>query len=476
MAEYWLDVTADEANEALKYIRDEMNKKPIEKVLLYYGWPNAINGSWDVNNSANIYKEYDICIFGDGYELPDHEAHEDTVAIFAKLVADAPDTRLVGYVPIGALEENEESNLSIEEIKYRIDCWYDIGANGIFLDEYGYDYMVTRARQNEIVSYCKSLGLFVFANSWSLDYVFSTEAITVEWLEGFEPNPDCLPCLLDENDYYLYENLFYTATQGTDETYTIECSSPWRLDDVVGYFTRAVVDGLSYYEKYHTKLCSLDAIPSSLSSYQQGVLESISVVGASILNIHALALGDENWGADGNFRQWDLPQLDLSRDGIHSVSSEIRTYTDADGNEQSFPYTWSALMNSVRYTVVFDIPTDDYTAWVDGERYVMVGDSIVENLWMTVFDFQPYVRTAQEQAQEAVDIATEIKESVSTVLPDLESAKTEMNETIAAAKTELDTVITSAKTELSSARDEVDAALADVQVLVSGFGFKEVQW
>ena len=147
-----------------------LKRRFAEKVMLYYGYPNAINNSWDVNNSANIYKDYDVCIFGDGYCLPTHEAHAETVEIFRILKRISPDTRIVGYVPIGVQNVGSDSNLSMDELKRRVDLWKAIGADGIFLDEYGYDYGVTRARQNEIVSYCHDRGMFVFANSWSIEY------------------------------------------------------------------------------------------------------------------------------------------------------------------------------------------------------------------------------------------------------------------------------------------------------------------
>ena len=31
-----------------------LKRRFAEKVMLYYGYPNAINNSWDVNNSANM--------------------------------------------------------------------------------------------------------------------------------------------------------------------------------------------------------------------------------------------------------------------------------------------------------------------------------------------------------------------------------------------------------------------------------------
>ena len=199
-------ITADEIETTI----NDLNGKPIEKVLLYYGYPIAINNVWNVEDAVSIYQTYDIVIFGDTYQNPTHSEYESTVAIIQKLAEVAPEVRVVGYVPIGLHPDWINSNLPMEELKNRVNQWNAIGVHGIFLDEFGYDYYVTRERQNEIVGYCHDLGKFVFANSWSIDYCFSKEPMEMDWMEGFSPNPNGISPLLNENDYYLYENLFYS--------------------------------------------------------------------------------------------------------------------------------------------------------------------------------------------------------------------------------------------------------------------------
>lgn len=464
------NLIAEKDGRLVKVNQDRLlqNKKPIEKVLLYYGYPIAINGAWSVQNAANIYKTYDICIFGNAYSDPVHETYADTVAIFRTLKEEAPKVRLVGYVPIGAMIDGEsDSNLTMDQLKGKVDQWQAMGVDGIFLDEYGYDYHVTRARQNEIVQYCKEYGLFIFANSWSLEYVFSPDPIKIDWLADFDPNPNGLPCLLDEKDYYLYENLFYTTRKnGQDSSLTLECSSVWRIDDVIGYYTREKINGKSYYETFGTKLCSLDAIPSTTDATTKNVLQSISIIGAAILSIHAVAFGDENWGANGYFNQWDLPSIDLTSDGtVRGVAVETKDYTDLDGKPSNFPYKWTANMNGHTYSVVFDIPDPDHITWVDGMRYAMMNDVKIENAWMTVFDFQTAVRIAAEKAESAIVKAEVVEESVTTIMPQLEETKINM-----------DAAIESVKTELNTATKELDAVLQDMEILTTGFQYQEREW
>ncbi|MDO4327134.1 MAG: hypothetical protein Q4E24_14060 [bacterium] len=441
------------------------DKKAMEKVLLYYGYPIAINGAWSVENACNIYKNYDICVFGDEYNNPTHETHNDTQMIFDRLKVMAPETRLVGYVPIGLDPSWEDSNLSMEELKQRVDWWVDMGVNGIFLDEYGYDYYVTRARQNEIVSYCKNKGLFLFANSWSIEYVFNPNPMLIDWMPGFEPNPDGLPPLLDENDYYLYENLFYTTEKQTDGSLSLECASVWRINDVLGYYTNPKIDGKAYYDYYGTKICSLDGIPSTLDTTHKNILQSISVIGAAILNITAVAFGDENWGAQGYYHQWDVPDLDLATAGLNGVSVETREYTDEDGTISSFPYKWSANLNGHTYAIVFDIDDPNDRVWVDGKRYATANDVIVENAWMSIFDFQTDVREAAENAEKAIATAEQIQNDVNEVMPTLSQAEENIKAVVAEAQAKID-----------DATKQLEAGLADLETVTAGFQYKDVQW
>lgn len=443
----------------------ESKKKTMEKVLLYYGYPIAINGAWSVENAVNIYKNYDITVFGDEYNNPAHDTYSDTIAIFKKLRETSPKTRIVGYVPIGQDPGWEDSNLTMDQLKQRVDWWAVMGVDGIFLDEYGYDYYVTRERQNEIVAYCKAKGFFIFANSWSIEYVFSSEPIKLDWLTDFEPNPKGLSPLLDENDYYLYENLFYTTEKQEDNSISLECASVWRIDDVLGYYTRPKVEEKTYYEKYKTKICSLDSIPSDMDITHKNILQSISIIGAAILNITAVAFGNENWGSNGYYHEWDLPDLELATDGLNGVSVATKTYIKGDGTEESFPYKWSTNLNGHTYSVIFDIDNPDDRVWADGKRYAAANDVIVENIWMSIFDFQTTVRQSNEKANDAIKISTEIKTEVENVMPTLQTAEENIKRVVAEAQIQID-----------NATKQLEAGLQDLELVTAGFGFKEIQW
>lgn len=262
-------------------------KRGMEKALIYYGYPIAISGSWSTDEAVLIYKDYDIVVFGDEYFEPDHESYAETAAIFQKLSESYPKVKKAGYVLIGG---SEGADLPMEELKRRVGLWRALGVQGIFLHEFGYDYGVTRERQNEIVAYIKSFGLFVFVNSWNPDYIFSAQHITLDWLPDFSPNPNGLAPLLDGSDYTLFETLFWHSAQNGAITPT----TVYRLLEAFDYMNTPKAEyGKSYYNQFKTKPVVLDQIYSGAAPELKRQLMTISLFGAKIFNMMGLAFGDE---------------------------------------------------------------------------------------------------------------------------------------------------------------------------------------
>ncbi|MGH0038270.1 MAG: right-handed parallel beta-helix repeat-containing protein [Myxococcota bacterium] len=180
-------------------------------LLVYYGFPSLINGSaGDLDAAAAELAQHDFVVLGAGLERPAGEGgsddHEETVAIVAKPAL--ADTRVFGYVPLGVLT----GNLSEGEIESRIDAWMDdVGVDGIFFDEFGYDFCVSRARQNAAVDYVKANhpGAPVVANAYQPDDALGdavTAAAPNPSCGAFTPNPDATPSHLDAGDFILLES------------------------------------------------------------------------------------------------------------------------------------------------------------------------------------------------------------------------------------------------------------------------------
>ncbi|MHC5110202.1 MAG: hypothetical protein ACYTHJ_10030 [Planctomycetota bacterium] len=169
----------------------------LDELLIYYGWPSAINQTFSVSLASLEFAQYDYVILGDGIQDgPDdpnpHPDHQNTVEILAHPFTG--NTRFFGYIDLGVITQN----LSLEEIQRRIDAWKEMGINGIFLDDYGYDFGVTRERQNAAVVYAHFRGLPVIANGFFVDDVFSEEV--------HPNNPRGLATSLRPSDFYLFES------------------------------------------------------------------------------------------------------------------------------------------------------------------------------------------------------------------------------------------------------------------------------
>lgn len=432
------------------YIKSITPKK-FEKVLIYYGYPVAIQSAWQPEKAISIYKNYDLIVFGDTYANPEHEVFESTVQIFSGLKYNYPSIKLVGYVPIGG---ELGANLSIQQIKTKIDEWASINADGIFLDEFGYDYQVTRERQNEIISYVKSKGKFVFVNSWNDDYIYSSLPITLDWIEDFEPNPNSLPPLLDENDYSLYENLFWNINPDTN---ILTAATPFRINQAYQYFNLIQDEyETTYYNKFKTKVISLDAIPDDVPLAQQQYMQTFSVFGAKTLNLTGLAFGDKNWGSTGYFYEWDLPDFNLAEIAAHATELKEKTI-----NEIVIPYSYTSIINGYKIELVIDVDDGEDRVYDETKRYIKINEVKVSNGWETVFSFKEAVVNVRDYVAQIGTEITQTKEAVDLVLPSLQTSEA---------------IVTQARTEVLAAKAEIDPIYNDIKGLVSGFQYEDIEW
>jgi hypothetical protein len=290
----------------------EVTGKALKQTLLNYGYPIAINDVWDVGQAAAIYADYDIVVFGDQYEHASHEAHTDTVNIITAVKVLNPSIEIFGYVPIGQI--NPATQLTMAQMKTYVDEWFTSGATGIFLDEYGFDYMVTRAWQNEIVAYIHGKGMNVIANSWESDYVFSKENMYLDWID-FHPNTGSIEPIVNSNDYSLFENMFYEF----DVTQKVIVNT--RLLDAVHYYQDVdSLYGTTYYARFGTKTMALDAIDKNYANKNKAFANGF--FGSKILNIDAYCASPATWGADDtgyvHYNQGDY--ADLFETSKHTIT------------------------------------------------------------------------------------------------------------------------------------------------------------
>ena len=162
-------------------------------LLVYFGYPSGINGTFSVSGAAQEFGGYAYVLWGQGLNDPMHPDHSNAVAI-ANHAATAQ-TRFFGYVDIGVSTQN----LPMSEIQAQITRWHSMGLDGVHLDNFGYDFGTSRARQNAAVDFCHGLGLEVVVNAFRPEDAFGAAADPAH-------NPTGEVARLRPSDFYFYES------------------------------------------------------------------------------------------------------------------------------------------------------------------------------------------------------------------------------------------------------------------------------
>ena len=225
------------------------------RLAIYYGYPSLVNGSaGNIEKASAIFAKYDIMVLGDGLEFGEVDRgripqgagtaeHDNTQRIISLLKTRSPRTAIYGYVCLGSTQ-----HLSQAELQHRIKLWNLMDVHGIFLDEAGYDYGVTRERQNGAIAYVHQLGLSAFLNAFRPDDLFSTERQPLNSAGG--GNPQGIPAVLGNRDIFLLES--FQINNGAYETAV-------HLAERTG---RAVL----YRERYGSRIMAVTTTVSGSSS------------------------------------------------------------------------------------------------------------------------------------------------------------------------------------------------------------------
>jgi hypothetical protein len=266
---------------------------PLPKSLaIYYGFPSLVNGSrGDLNLALNTFAEYDIVVFGDGLEFTDinpnrfppgagKQEHENTKKLISLLKESKRKTLTYGYIDLGNTQ-----NLSLVEIENRARDWANMGVTGIFFDEAGYDYGVTRTRQNLAIKIVQALGLQVFLNAYNLEDLFEDKMVPLNKIGGGNPTGE--PTSLSNNDLVLLES-FQIRNGEYDDTY------PTRLSQAI-----------KYKEKFKIKLLGVTtSLPNQ--SFDQAK-NDYAWWNAIIWGIDGFSWGEANYSSSNNL----LPKREM---------------------------------------------------------------------------------------------------------------------------------------------------------------------
>ena len=181
---------------------------------VYYGIPSLVNGSGgDTDLAAEEFNNFRFIVYPDGLESSGHPDYNNAYIIATNLHTGTNNTKIFGYVPIGLAPNGED--LTLSQISNRIYQWYNNYTpyiDGIFLDEFGYDYNVTRERQNKAVDWVHNYGLKVIANGWNPDHCLAL--VDDPGFPNSTYNSNLEPTHISNGDYYCYENWVWYSSNG----------------------------------------------------------------------------------------------------------------------------------------------------------------------------------------------------------------------------------------------------------------------
>lgn len=232
-----------------------------------------------------------------------------------------------------------------------------MGAKGIFLDEFGYDYRTTRERQNEIVDFCHVNSLPVIANAWEVDHVFGTKNYIVEAgkTKKHPGNPNNLECHLTEDDYIFFEHLMFYGVSNTKVTAQV----PWDVYRVQEYYEK-------YYKQFKTQVFIANQVPTNASADVQKELIRCSQIAGTVMQADVLSVAGEFWSSESSKTFYVEP---FEIDGVKSRFIDV-TYK---GNEDTgYPIKFKSVIGSREYELVWNASKEEDEVYSPKKHYALV--------------------------------------------------------------------------------------------------------
>lgn len=161
---YWSTRTAIDPAALVKNV--SIGAHDLRRLVVFYGTLGSINGVNNADYSAAMLAQYDDVVIGYGLQDPAHGSYASTTSIISKTKTLNPNVTIWGNIDLG-ISGGTSHNHSTGTLQTHIDQWVTAGATGIFADNFGYNFAVTRARQNTIVAYChaKPIQIMVYATT-----------------------------------------------------------------------------------------------------------------------------------------------------------------------------------------------------------------------------------------------------------------------------------------------------------------------
>lgn len=161
-----------------------------QRLAIYYGYPSLVNGAAGALEAAAFQlSPFNVIVLGDGLEFDTVDGghagpveHAFTVRLLERLSSSPRRPSVFGYIDLGRTQQ-----LSIDQVVDRIDRWAAMGVAGIFFDEAGFDFGVTRDRLNRAVDAAHGRGLAACVNAFRPEDVFGDQQVPVNAAGGGNP-------------------------------------------------------------------------------------------------------------------------------------------------------------------------------------------------------------------------------------------------------------------------------------------------
>lgn len=295
----------------------------MKNLLVYYGWMNSFNSGtngWDNEKVAQDMARYDLIVLGDGLAQSGHGDYSNTKVIIPRIKALHPECQIFGYVSSNQSEANFES---------KVGDWLDntdFGdkISGIFMDESGYDFSVSRETFNKYVDFVHGKGKICFANAWTPADVLGSDVDATYNSDGRKSN-------LANTDWFLMESFGY-GPFGGGGSLQYESASQWK--------TRG--EGIQAYCS-QIQIASISTIDES-GSGQQDIFDFIRI-GSAMFNLDANGSSDVSYGASSaKASMWTRPDFSrvIAADEPTIESNGNKYFAYLSGSKLSLDFTTSS--------------------------------------------------------------------------------------------------------------------------------------
>ncbi|MWC30038.1 hypothetical protein [Paenibacillus sp. MMS18-CY102] len=288
------------------------------RLMIYYGIPLEINETGTIEEAALQFAEYDYIVLGAGLEETTHEAHNSTASIIAQVRKLKPSVHIYGYIDLGVTTDN----LSMSMIQKKTVRWKTTGADGIFFDDAGYDYGVTRKRMNQAVQYVHAQSMKAFMNAWKPDDIMGS-AVNATYNSKGEKTA------IGGGDLYLLESMLQPVDIPNQEQKSVFSSG----------FRSKMDKSLMYRNTLGVKLMSIS--PINYGTYSSDAVRKFfraNEAAAAIFSLDGYGVAPKEYSTASNSHNVlrEMPYLLNYMDYYTANVSYVAKYSDRDYASRGF--------------------------------------------------------------------------------------------------------------------------------------------